>query len=75
MKKITFLLSFFAIILYNHATFSQTFTVNSIKYNVTDVANKTVEVGDHSSDITLTGAITIPETVTNNSIYAASRQK
>ncbi len=68
MRKITFLLSFFAIILYNHAAFSQSFTVNSIKYNVTDVANKTVEVGNHSYDITLTGAITIPETVTNNSI-------
>ncbi|MBL4643644.1 MAG: leucine-rich repeat protein, partial [Flavobacteriaceae bacterium] len=67
MKKITFLLSFFAIILYNHATFSQTFTVNNIKYNVTDAVNKTVEVGNNSNNLTLIGAITIPESVTNDS--------
>ena len=66
IKKQLFFLIFTCCIIYSGG--AQTFTVNNIKYDVTDTVNKTVAVGDNGFDLTLTGVITIPETVVNNGI-------
>lgn len=60
IKKILFFALTFLI---NAITFSQVFTSNSIKYNITDATNKKVEV---STNTNFTGTANIPQAVIYN---------